>query len=43
LTPGKLADIKALSKDIMTIPDDDILKTEILYTIIGGKVLYQFK
>jgi len=43
LTPGKLADITALSKDIMTIPEDDILKTEILYTIIGGKVLYQFK
>ncbi len=43
LTPGKLADITVLSKDIMTIPDDEILKTEILYTIIGGKVLYQFK
>jgi predicted amidohydrolase YtcJ len=41
LTPGKLADITILSKDIMTIPDDDILNTEILYTIVGGKVLYQ--
>jgi predicted amidohydrolase YtcJ len=43
LTPGKLADITVLSRDIMTIPEDEILKTEVLYTIIGGKVLYQFK
>ncbi len=41
LTPGKLADITVLSKDIMTIPDDEILRTEVLYTIVGGKVLYQ--
>jgi predicted amidohydrolase YtcJ len=41
LTPGKLADITVLSKDIMTIPDDEILSTEVLYTIVGGKVLYQ--
>lgn len=40
LTPGKLADITVLSKDIMTIPDDEILSTEVLYTIIGGKILY---
>jgi predicted amidohydrolase YtcJ len=41
LIPGKLADITILSKDIMTIPDDEILNTEILYTIVGGKILYQ--
>jgi len=41
LTPGKLADITVLSKDIMTIPDDEILSTEVLYTIVGGKVLYK--
>jgi len=40
LSPGKLADITVLSKDIMTIPDDEILSTEIVYTIIGGKVKY---
>jgi predicted amidohydrolase YtcJ len=40
LTPGKLADITVLSKDIMTIPDDEILSTGIVYTIVGGKVLY---
>ena len=41
LTPGKLADITVLSKDIMTVPGDEILDTEIVYTIVGGKVLYK--
>ena len=40
LTPGKLADITVLSKDILTIPDDEIRSTEVLYTIIGGEVRY---
>jgi predicted amidohydrolase YtcJ len=41
LTPGKLADITVLSKDIMTVPEDEILKAEVLYTIVGGKVMYK--
>ncbi len=41
LAKGKLADITVLSQDIMTIPEEDILKTEVLYTIVGGKVLYE--
>ncbi len=41
LTPGKLADITVLSQDIMTVPEDDILKTRVLATIVGGKVLYK--
>jgi predicted amidohydrolase YtcJ len=41
LEPGKLADMVVLSRDIMTIPDEEILSTEILYTIVGGKVLYK--
>jgi predicted amidohydrolase YtcJ len=41
LTPGKLADIVVLSKDIMTIPEDEIPLTEVIYTIIGGKVKYR--
>jgi len=41
LTPGKLADITVLSKDIMTIPADQILDTEVLYTIVGGEILYR--
>ncbi|MBP7706669.1 MAG: amidohydrolase [Candidatus Aminicenantes bacterium] len=41
LTPGKLADIAVLSRDILTCPEDDLPGTEVLYTIVGGKVLYQ--
>ncbi|MFQ6108634.1 MAG: amidohydrolase [Candidatus Aminicenantales bacterium] len=41
LTPGKLADITILSKDIMSVPEEEILETEVLYTIVGGKILYE--
>jgi predicted amidohydrolase YtcJ len=41
LSVGKLADITILSKDIMTVPDDEILKTRVVMTIVGGKILYQ--
>ena len=40
LTPGKLADITVLSKDIMTIAEEEIPSTEVVYTIVGGKVMY---
>lgn len=41
LTPGKLADITVLSKDILTIPEDEIPTTKVLYTIVGGEVMFQ--
>ena len=41
ITTGKLADITVLSKDIMSVPEDEILETEIIYTILGGKVVYK--
>jgi hypothetical protein len=41
LETGKLADITVLSKDIMTVPDDEILSADVLYTIVGGKVMYE--
>ena len=40
LTPGKLADITVLSQDILTIPEEEIPATEVVYTIVGGKVKY---
>lgn len=40
LTPGKWADVAVLSGDIMTLPPQSILGTKVLYTIIGGKVVY---
>ncbi len=38
---GKLADFTVLSKDIMTVPENQILDTEIVYTIVDGKVRYE--
>jgi len=41
ITVGKLADITVLSKDIMTVPEPEILSAKAAYTIVGGKVKYQ--
>jgi predicted amidohydrolase YtcJ len=41
LTPGKLADIVVLSDDITKIPEEEIQKQEVLYTIVGGKIVYK--
>jgi hypothetical protein len=43
LTPGKLADVTVLSKDILAVPDSEILSARVLFTIVGGKVLYTAK
>jgi predicted amidohydrolase YtcJ len=40
LTPGKLADIVVLSRDIMTIPEAEIPETSVVYTILGGRIAY---
>lgn len=40
LKVGKLADMTVLSKDILTIPEDQILTTKVTYTIVGGKIVY---
>lgn len=41
LTPGKLADITVLSQDLLTVSDDDLMDTEIVMTILGGRVRYR--
>ncbi|MFH1964567.1 MAG: amidohydrolase, partial [Acidobacteriota bacterium] len=41
LEPGKLADITVLSNDILAVSEEKLLETEVLYTIVGGKILYQ--
>jgi hypothetical protein len=38
---GKLADFTIFSKDIMTIPEADILTTEVAMTVVGGKIVYK--
>jgi hypothetical protein len=40
LTPGKLADIVVLSKDIMQCPADEIREARVDMTILGGEVVY---
>ena len=40
LKPGKLADITILSKDILTIPEDEVPTTVVKHTIVGGKIMY---
>lgn len=40
IEPGKLADFTIFSKDIMTIPENEILSTEVMSTIVGGKVVF---
>lgn len=41
IEPGKLADFTVFSRDIMTVPEDSILNTQIVMTIIDGKVVYE--
>lgn len=38
---GKLADLVVLSQDILSVPDAALLQTEVLATIVGGRVLYE--
>lgn len=40
LAPGKLADMVVISGNPLTLPAEDILRTRVLYTIVGGKVVY---
>lgn len=37
---GKLADFTILDKDFMTIPEEEILDTEVFMTIIDGEIVY---
>lgn len=41
IAPGKWADLTVLSKDILTVPDSEILKTQVLYTLVNGKVAWK--
>jgi predicted amidohydrolase YtcJ len=40
LRAGKLADIVVLSKNIMTVPEEEIVTAQVDYTIVGGTVRY---
>jgi len=38
---GKYADFTVLSKNIITVPENQLLNTKVLYTIINGKIEYK--
>jgi len=40
IKPGFLADIVITDKDLLTIPENEIMKTKVDYTITGGKIVY---
>lgn len=41
IEPGKLADLIVLSQDLFTIKPSEIVKTEVMLTMVGGKVVYE--
>lgn len=43
IATGKLADFTVFSKDIMEVPDAELLSTEVAMTIVGGKILFEKK
>ena len=43
ISAGKLADFTIYNQDLMTVAEDDILKTSIAMTIFDGKIVYEMK
>lgn len=41
LQPGKVADLIILSQDLFKVPANQTNKTQVLVTMVGGKVVYQ--
>jgi predicted amidohydrolase YtcJ len=40
IRPGYLADIVIVDRDLLSVPETEIMKTKVDYTIVGGKVVY---
>ncbi len=43
LEPGKLADITVFDRNLLEIPEDEILNVEVEYTIVDGKIVFMKK
>ncbi|HTK57275.1 MAG TPA: amidohydrolase [Gemmatimonadales bacterium] len=41
LTPGKLADIAVIDRDLLTMPAESLAQARVAVTIAGGKVVYR--
>ena len=41
LEVGKWADFTVLDRDIMKVPDAELLQTTVLMTVVGGEVIFE--
>jgi predicted amidohydrolase YtcJ len=41
LEAGKLADLIIIDRDFLTCPLEDIAHTQVLYTVVGGRIVYE--
>jgi predicted amidohydrolase YtcJ len=41
IEPGKLADLILIDRDPLTCPDDQLAGTRVLWTLVGGKLVYK--
>ena len=40
LEVGKYMDVTVLTHDILSVPESEVLETDVLYTIVGGRIQY---
>lgn len=41
IAPGKLADLTVFDRNLLTCSDDELRTAKVLYTIVGGRVVYR--
>lgn len=41
VTPGKLADLVVLDRNLLTVSDDELADTQVEMTLVGGEIRYQ--
>jgi predicted amidohydrolase YtcJ len=41
IEPGKLADLILVDRDPLTCPEDELRSTQVVWTMVGGKVVYR--
>jgi predicted amidohydrolase YtcJ len=41
ILPGYFADLVLLDRDIFTLPPEEIGKTQVLFTMVGGEIVYE--